>query len=93
MKVCIETSEISYLLGSIEKVGPCKANCIELKLPIDLGNEKFKNKTIKLDKNIEFTNLTAHVRNKNNDLTYTASLPSSPQQELLKMLNETFVDE
>lgn len=90
---CIETSEISYLLGSIEKVGPCKANCIELKLPIDLGNEKFKNKTIKLDKNIEFTNLTAHVRNKNNDLTYTANLPSSPQQELLKMLNETFVDE
>ncbi|XP_045774954.1 protein OSCP1 [Maniola jurtina] len=88
---CIETSEISYLLGSIEKVGSYK-HYVELQLPIDLGNEKLKNKIMKLDKNIEYTKITAHVRNKNNDLTYTASLPSSPQQDLIKMLNETFSD-
>lgn len=90
---CIETSEITYLLSSIEIVGSCKANCVELQLPIDLGNEKFKKKTITLNKNIEYKNITAHVRNKNNDLTYTANLPSSPQQDLLEMLNETFLDQ
>ncbi|CAH2236053.1 jg7344 [Pararge aegeria aegeria] len=91
---CIETSEISYLLGSVEKVGSCKPNYVKLQLPIDLGNEKIKNKTINLDKNIGQTNITAHIKNKNNmDLTYTANLPSSPQQDLIKMLGETFKDD
>ncbi|XP_023937251.1 protein OSCP1 [Bicyclus anynana] len=90
---CIETSEISYLLGSMEKVGSSKQNSVKLNLPIDLGNDMLLNKIIKIDNTIEETNITAQIKNKcNNDLTYNAKLPSTPQQDLVKMLSDTFLD-
>ncbi|CAH0720392.1 unnamed protein product, partial [Brenthis ino] len=87
---CLETNEINYLLASIEKVSS-KSNQIELQLPINFGNENVKNKVLKINKDIEYKSIPALLKNtnKNNDLTFVANLPKSPQEDLLEMLKQS----
>ncbi|XP_050348170.1 protein OSCP1 [Nymphalis io] len=84
-----DTSEVNCLLASIES-SPSISGVIKLKLPIELGNENFENKILKIDKHIEYKNITALIKNKNknSDLTYTANILKSPQEDLLEMLKE-----
>ncbi|XP_026495783.2 protein OSCP1 [Vanessa tameamea] len=86
---CPDTSEVNCLLASIER-SPSISKVIKLKLPIEFGNESFENKIFKIDKNIEYKNITTLKKknNKNGDLTYTANTLKSPQEDLLEMLKE-----
>lgn len=87
---CLETNEINYLLASIEKVAS-KSNQIELQLPINFGNENVKNKMLKINREIEYKSIPSLLKstNKNNDLTFVANLPKSPQEDLLEMLKQS----
>lgn len=87
---CLETNEINYIVESIEK-SSSKTHQVELRLPIHFGNEKLKSKILKINKDIKYENITALVRNtsKNDDLTFVANYPKSPQEDLLDMLQES----
>lgn len=85
----LDTGEINCLLASIENVFNT-SNVIKLKLPFEFVNEKNENKMLEIDTKTEYKNITAIIKNKNksNDLTYTANILKSPQEDLLEMLNE-----
>ncbi|CAG9564830.1 unnamed protein product [Danaus chrysippus] len=85
---CIETNEINCLLPSIDK-GCNEDKVLELKLPIDFQNEDQKRKIITITKSVEYENITACIKHRNSDLTYSPNVPKSPQEHLLEMLNET----
>lgn len=84
---CLETNEINYIVESIEK-SSSMTHQVELRLPINFDNENLKNKVLKINKDIKYQNIIAHIRNtnKNDDLTFVANAPKSPQEDLLDML-------
>lgn len=83
-----DTNEISCLLGSIEKASS-KPAVIALQLPIQFGSEGKEKKTVELARDTQFEPIDTNIKNKyNNDLTFTAAIPKSTQEDLLDMLED-----
>ncbi|XP_041981864.1 protein OSCP1 [Aricia agestis] len=79
------SGEIKCLLSKIDKVHHDKKS-IKLQLPIEFGtNEK---KTLEINKNQKFQYINTNIKNRENDLIYTAHAQKSTQDDLLQMLED-----
>ncbi|XP_049876224.1 protein OSCP1 [Pectinophora gossypiella] len=82
---CSDSNEISCLLPSIEKT--TSKPVIELQLPIQLGNQDSKKKTLELTRDTKFESIDTNVKSKiNTDLTFVPDIPKSTHEDLLDML-------
>lgn len=87
---CSDTSEINCLLASIEKEkNISKQGILKIQLPIELGNQQNKKGTLELARDTMFENIATNFKCSTNDLSFNPNLPKSPQEDLLKMLDES----
>ncbi|XP_026756407.1 protein OSCP1 [Galleria mellonella] len=84
---CADTSEISCLLASMENVTPKQA-IVKIQLPIEFGDSQSKKRTLEISCDTQFESIATNRKITTTDLTFNPNIPSTPQEDLLQMLEE-----
>ncbi|KPJ04816.1 hypothetical protein RR46_02513 [Papilio xuthus] len=80
-----DSNEINCLLAHIETAKSSGKQSIEIKLPLEM--EGYSKRILNISKD-NFEKIQTNVIGRGNDLSFVADIPKSPQEDLLKMLND-----
>ncbi|XP_014357714.2 protein OSCP1 [Papilio machaon] len=80
-----DNNEINCLLAHIETTKNSEKQSIQIKLPLEM--EANSRRILNINKDY-FEKIQTNVIERGNDLSFVADVPKSPQEDLLKMLND-----
>ncbi|XP_059057869.1 protein OSCP1 [Achroia grisella] len=84
---CTDTNEISCLLASMENAKH-KQNIVKIQLPVEFGGRQSRQRTLEISRDTQFESIVTSRKVMTTDLTFNPNLPSTPQEDLLQMLEE-----